>query len=202
MGCDFLSNPFCAGLPDELRAMLCPVCHIKRYAQGQYCSQEYWKNTFALLLDGLMIMGDVDPATGRILTNGIASRGTLISDGGLITGALAQAIEDRSVLCLLDCSVATFSSVEIGRIFKSNMEFAVHVFENCMQNCSVEKSDMMREVGSKDAYAGVRYVIRYCRRHNIPQLTHAQIAMICNRSRTTVTEIMHKLIRAEPELFC
>lgn len=58
-------------------------------------------------------------------------------------------------------------------------------------------------IGHGDVYSAVRYVVKFCRDHGIPPLTHEQIAMICScsRSRPTVTSTLHQLIKKEPELF-
>lgn len=57
------------------------------------------------------------------------------------------------------------------------------------------------DIGRGDVYSAVRYVVKFCRDHGIPPLTHEQIAMVCSRSRPTVTSTLHQLIKKEPELF-
>ena len=47
----------------------------------------------------------------------------------------------------------------------------------------------------------MRYILEYQRAHDIPYLTHEQIALVCNRSRQTVTTVMRQLLDKDPELF-
>jgi len=47
----------------------------------------------------------------------------------------------------------------------------------------------------------VRYIVRFCHDKGLPHLTHGQIALLCSRSRPTVTSTLHHLIKNEPELF-
>ncbi len=58
-----------------------------------------------------------------------------------------------------------------------------------------------QEIGGGDALTKVKYLMRFCREHGIPQLTHAQIALATGLTRPTVTKTIHNLIKIQPELF-
>lgn len=64
-----------------------------------------------------------------------------------------------------------------------------------------EEEAMLRSLGFGNAEESVRYILEYQRAHDIPYLTHEQIALVCNRSRQTVTTVMRQLLDKDPELF-
>ena len=201
MSCPHWNNAFCAKLPGSVRETLCSHCHLRKYAKGQRLHYRSWENLVAALLEGVMVLGETDPgSSGRFTTSGPASRGTLLSPGPLIDVWSAPAA-NREVLCLMDCTVAVFDTGAAQELFDSQISFVKEVYGNLMEHCCYEKELMMRSVGNGDAYHAVRYVLDYCRRYGIPSLTHEQVALICNRSRPTVTEVMHSLLRKEPQLF-
>ena len=52
----------------------------------------------------------------------------------------------------------------------------------------------------RDSYTAVRFILQLARYYNIKRLTHAQIALLTGRNRTTVTKVMGEIMLAEPEL--
>ena len=52
-----------------------------------------------------------------------------------------------------------------------------------------------------DAYQAVRYVLKLAKAYGLHSLTHMQIALLSGRNRVTVTNILHEIALAEPELF-
>lgn len=202
MSCPYASNPFCAALTDETRAQLCAHCQMRKYAKGQRINYRYFDRLVAILLDGLMVFGEADPNnSGKFVTSGLSSCGGVISPGPLIGGVWDAPTADRDILCPFDCTVAVIDTDFALSLFEENVSFIKTVYENIIEHCCHEKQRFFQGVGGRDAYAAVRYVVDYCRRKHIPPLTHEQIALLCNRSRPTVTENMHLLLRQEPELF-
>lgn len=195
----FAENPFFDTLPDDIKKQLCTHCHFRSYAKGQRLHNRYWETLTAVLEDGVMVFGDSDEK-GRFMTNGLAARGVLISPGTLID-VWHEAGADRDILCLLDCRVAVFDTATVQSLFQNSIPFIHTIYGNIHQHCSVEKHLFLQTVGSRDTYAAVRYILEWCQRCHVPALTHEQIALLCNRSRPTVTETLHEILRREPKLF-
>ena len=162
--------------------------------------RKYWEKELALCVEGLMINGIVDQQQGRLITNGMKSRSYFISFGDSIL-QMPEEYLNESILCMTDCRVAVFDPEYTKELFETDLEFVKAVFRQSMCACSHGTLPMLREVGNGDAYAAVRHVCAFCVHHGVPIPTHEQIAMICNRSRPTVTKIMHDLVQREPELF-
>lgn len=200
MTCPYRENGFCSLLSEEDRAALCRHCHIRRYAKGQWLARKMWGDSLVLCVEGLMVFGNMDEKRGRLVTNEIMGRGVFPSTGNC-SGGVLHAVSDRNILCMTDCVVAEFEPDYIARMFESNIAFVKVVFRICMQACCNDSIELLNAIGNGDAYAAVRYVCQTCKKYGVPVLTHEQIALICNRSRPTVTETMHLLIKKEPELF-
>lgn len=200
MTCPFSENSFCEGLSEELRARLCNHCCIKRFAKGQWLMRKYWENELALCVDGLLINGIVDQQQGRFITNGMMSRSYFVSYGNYAFHFPDNYLNE-SILCMTECQIAVFDLEFIRELFETDVEFVRAVLSQNLCACSHGTLCMLREVGNGDAYAAVKYVCGFCKHHHVPIPTHEQIAMICNRSRPTVTKIMHELTQKEPELF-
>ena len=101
----------------------------------------------------------------------------------------------------MDCTVAVFDAGVAKELFGNRISVAKEVHGNLMEHCCLKRELMMCNVGDRDAYHAVRYVLDYCRRYGVPSLTHEQTAPICNRSRPAITEVMHPIFRQEPQLF-
>ena len=154
-----------------------------------------------LVLDGLLTKMELDPMTQKMTTSGIGVCGSLFSLGDLLPTSAQIPEDNRTSICITECTVASFEIHFAHRLFDENIDFVRNCFENTFHFCVREKAIMMRDVGRGDVYRAVRYVVKFCREHRIGPLTHEQIATICSRSRPTVTSIPHQLIKKEPELF-
>lgn len=94
-----------------------------------------------------------------------------------------------------------FDKEVVKQLFDSGISLIKAFLINCLQNCGHDNAIFMREIGNKDSYFAVRFVVLYCKEIGVPLPTHEQIAWMCNRHRATVTEILHKLVLKEPEFF-
>lgn len=200
MSCPYSVNSFCSGLEPELRNMMCAHCHIKRFSKGQWLMRKYWADELALCVDGLLVCGVMDQQQGKFISSGMMSRSYFVSYSDCIF-ALPEDYLNEFMLCVTDCHIAVFDKAFVRHMYDTNLSFVRDVFSQSLCACSHGTLPMLREVGNGDAYAAVRYVCSFCKHFGIPILTHDQIAMICNRSRPTVTKIMHELTQKEPELF-
>ena len=204
MSCPYENNYFCGLLSNASKYQLCTHCRVKKYVRGQILPKTFWDNHVTLLLSGLMICRRPDGSeAAKAVTTGIASQGNLISIGGLLKDCseTPAAMDDCDFICILDSTVAVFDPSCTAELFDSDIEFVKAVFANSIRFCCRGTAELMQYVGSKDAYSAVRYVVQYCRKHQLPQLTHEQISLISNRSRPTVTELLHTLTQNEPDLF-
>lgn len=195
--CVYEKNSFCSSLAPETRQALCGHCFFRQYRKGQTLTYQYWVNTTALLVEGLTL--NLQLEGNQWMPCGLASPGDLIS--AHIEDSDCSMAGEGDILCLQKCTVAFFDRDFVRELFETDLSFVKAFYKSEMRFCAREVLRFMHETGQKDAYASVRYVVAYCREHRLAVPTHEQISMICNRSRSTVTEMMHKLIASEPELF-
>ena len=199
MSCPYINNDFCKRLSSETRAEVCAHCTIKQFAQGQHLSEEYFAHKYVLILEGMMVKMELDPLTQKMTTSGIGCRGAIFSIGDVFQLPLQLTQEERTSICISDCVAAVFDMDFVRHLYQTNVEFVRISYQNSYHYCIREKAVMMRDIGRGDVYRGIRYVVKYCKEHGIPQLTHEQIALVTSRSRPTVTSVMHQLIKQEPE---
>lgn len=194
---NFRDNPFFDSLPAQMRDRLCEGCRFYKYAKGQRLNYRYWEKHVAVLEDGLFVYVDVDP-DGRSMTSGLGGRGCLVSPGHLIN-VWDMPTADRDILCFLDSTVAIFDAAVVKEL-SEELVFVRTLYDNILQHCMAEKQSFLKNVGGNDSYMAVRYILEWCQKHQIPPLTHEQIAIMCNRSRPTVTQMIHAVLMQEPEL--
>lgn len=201
MKCKYADNEFCKQLKEETREVLCKRCHFLSFKKGTQFPVSSWKDDVVLMLDGLLITGELDiDGNKTIITNGISSCGKIISSGGILNLDW-ESSEPGEIIGIHDFIVAVFDKQVVKQLFDSDISFIKTFLINCLQNCGHDNAIFMREIGNKDSYSAVRFVVLYCKEIGVPLPTHEQIAWICNRRRATVTEVLHKLVLKEPELF-
>ena len=199
--CEFAGNRFCGSLDEATREMLCAHCRIRHFAAGRQLDQDKWGDSFVVMLDGLSVIREADAHdASRIVTSGMASAGDLVRAGRLVSLSHSDG-EEYFTVCISDCTLGVIDGKCAAGLYNANIQFAKTVLLSCLELCGNHSITMLREVGCKDAYAAVRYVVGYCHERGLPLPTHEQIALICNRSRPTVTEMLHKITKNEPVLF-
>lgn len=201
MSCPYAHNAFCRSLSPKTRAQLCACCSIRKYAQGQHLDEDYFAHLTMLTLDGMIAKMELDPITQKPVTTGIGTCGTLFSIGDLVSVPEIFSDKPRDTLCVTEVTAAIFDMDVVRHLYQTNIEFVHKVFDNVFIYCLLEKTVMMRDIGRGDVYSAVRYMVKFCRDRKLPQLTHEQIALLCSRSRPTVTSTLHQLLKNEPELF-
>jgi len=194
----FQNNPFFDPIPPQTRSLLCDNCRFYKYAKGQRLNYRYWENQVAILEEGLLVYMDVDE-NGNSKTSGLGARGLLISPGPLID-VWSMPTADREVLCFLDSTVVVFDAAVVKQL-SDNILFIRTLYDNILQHCMAEKQLFLQNVGGNDSYSAVRYILQWCKKNQISSLTHEQIAIMCNRSRPTVTQMLHAILTREPELY-
>lgn len=202
MECRYSGNAFCASLSAEDKARLCALCHIKRYAKGQCLRESYWDNCISLVLDGMALKLEQQDTNKKPLPSSLGSAGIFFNLNEVFrTGEARGASDSRDTLCLTDCAIAVFGLAEFRALMRSRPSFTAALLQNCVMRRLPEEEAMLRSLGFGDAEESVRYILEYQRAHDIPYLTHEQIALVCNRSRQTVTTVMRQLLDKDPELF-
>lgn len=200
MSCSYCDNYFCKHImTDKVRPIMCKACHLRSFAKGQLLTINYWSRAFTILADGLLVVGYQEHVSDKLFVTGIASTGGVVGAAKLFPGCPSD-MTGRIVHCVTKCTTAAFNDDAYEEALK-DQEFADNLIRYCFQLYWYEKEDYIRAIGSRDTTAAVRYVVKYCTDHDIPALTHEQIALICNRARPTVTNILHELTLEEPELF-
>lgn len=192
---------FRKGLGDSLCGVVCEICHIKKYARGQCLRESYWAQCISIVLDGLML--EVEQHEGdRLSVVGLNACGSLINLRELFNDIDSHGIDDfKDTYCVTNCTVAVIRSTELIDLMRSNPEIEHVLLKSCVQRTLPERRKMLLNLGFGDAKTSIRYVLKYLKQYSIPYLTHEQIAMICHRSRQTVTSVIRELQNEEPELF-
>lgn len=200
MNCPYADNPFCQMFNTTERSSLCAHCNTKTYFRGQWLFRRQWGDSLVLCVKGMIVFGEMDEKRNRLVTNEVMGKGFFPSIG-CCSGDLNSVIHERSALCVTDCVMAIFDSSFVQDMFNTNIKFVQSLFRIVLRNCCNDGIALVNAIGNGEAYEAVRYVCQFCKTYDIEPLTHAQIAMICNRTRPTVTEIMHRLTINEPDLF-
>lgn len=198
MTCPYQSVGFCAGLTQDQRELLCSNhCHLRRYGKGQRMNYRYWENTFAVLQEGLMVFGEFDEQ-GKFSALQMAGKGTLISPGQLMD-IWSEPSADSEVLCLQPCKVVVLDTDAVRMLYDRDIDF-VKLVLGSLYNCSMENYAALKMIGGRSTYEAVRYILDWCRKKGTTGLTHEMIAVLCNRSRPSVTIAMHEILKNEPAL--
>lgn len=194
------SNAFCSSLPIVDRDKLCKHCIKTSLAAGT--SVKLDPNHPYIVVEGLILVtGDNKPTT-------------IIVPGDLTltprfrpqqNGILAITDEDYRDY-LHSIRLAAMSNIVLAmfstRIINDMLETApfARAALDSMLNQTAQISYYQRELHNGTAYDSVRYVLKVARAYNVKKLTHEKIGLMAGRSRTTVTQIMHEIALADPEL--
>ncbi len=170
---------------------------MRRYGKGQRMNYRYWENTFAVLQKGLMVFGEFDEA-GKFVTLQMAAHGMLISPGQLMD-IWSDPSAESDVLCLQPCTVVVMDTEAVKVLFDRDIAFVKHVM-GALYFSSMESYSAVKTIGGNSTYDAVRFILKWCREKEIAALTHEMVAMLCNRSRSSVTVAMHEILKNEPEL--
>jgi hypothetical protein len=180
---------------------MCEHCRIRTLNRGQLLNVNYWDGSFVVLVRGLLIAG-YDETGDEMFVTGFASNGAIVGNSKAFKN-LKTDLQGRLINCITKCTTAVFNEDFVYDLCKTDPDhqLGTYILLSSLKTYWVEKEDITRTVNGKDARAAVRFVVKYCNDHQIPQLTHEQIALMSNRARPTVSKIMQELLRSEPELF-
>lgn len=97
-----------------------------------------------------------------------------------------------------DSICAVFNKEYVNGLF-SFPEFSRTMYENLREFIGHAMYFQTR-VNGQSAYGAVKQVLKFARTYHVGELTHAQIAYLARRGRSTVTQAMHEIALAGPEV--
>jgi hypothetical protein len=106
---------------------------------------------------------------------------------------------ETSIDFITDTTCAVFRQKSIERLLEhsDSMDLLKTMFDNLRDLAS--HITVYRLSLSHPSYEAVLYALGFCKAYGFDNLTHAQLAMLTNRNRSTVTEVMHRIASREPE---
>lgn len=199
MNCPYAGNAFCAALSEPTREALCRGCSLRRYPKGYSFSVRDVSSRMYLIVDGLLVYERAAPGRkehGKTIE--VHVRGSLCR---LERNSPFSVDSAHRLYCMIETAIAFFDSKVVEQLWRADRSFSDAIYNNLMS--FVLNNDMMflEHVGFGDAEESVRFIIDFLGRYGIRDLTHEQIAQLCNRRRPTVTKVMKDLTRNAPELF-
>lgn len=199
MNCPYASNAFCAALTEPTREALCRGCSLKRYPEGYSFSVREFSSGWCLIAEGFLIYEKARPgarASGKTID--LPVRGSF----GCVENTSPFCFDDSHRLyCMKDAVIATFNGQAVERLKRVDRAFSDSIYKNLLNFTTLNHLRFLEHVGFGSAEEAVGYVIGYLGGFGIRNLTHKQLAQICNLQRPTVTRVMQNLTRSEPELF-
>lgn len=199
MNCPYAGNAFCAALTEPTREALCRGCSLRRYPKGYSFSLRDVSEGLHLTVEGLVVHEKAQPGeTSRDKTLAVIIQGSLCRLGKDSPFCLDRT---HRLYCMLDTTIASFSNEAVERMKRADFSFSDALYSNLKDFVVFNIAGFLEHVGFGDAEDAVRYMIRFLGKHGIRDLTHEQLAQLCNLRRPTVTKVMQNLIRNEPELF-
>lgn len=111
---------------------------------------------------------------------------------------MGEEIRQVRYRCITRAVFSTLTNKAVEALLEDR-EFLRTVFDNQLAQSDLI-TNYQRALYHNTAYTAVRFILQLARYYNIKRLTHAQIALLTGRNRTTVTKVMGEIMLAEPEL--
>jgi hypothetical protein len=197
---DCRENHFCKSLSHDLRERLCKHCIKTTYAKNSVLKVDM--NHPWLLLEGI-VCATVSKRPMTIITPGDMLLTPRFRPA--MPGILAMDDNDFELYysntryeCVTPILAATYST-KIMYDLLEDARFARMVLDSTL-NIQMQVLAYQSFLYHNSAYEAVRYILKLARAYHIQGLTHAQIAHLSGRNRTTVTKVIHELALGEPDL--
>lgn len=199
---DLTESLFWAMLDQESQAVLENNSTISTYSRG--LSFLRYPSDPLLVLDGIICLTTFE-RTNMILVPGdmVLSpdfRPQISYTPAMTDADLSSLYSNQRWQCISEVKIAIFNPDAVSGLLESNQSFTRAVL-NCQLNLLGQMSFLQANLYHYSAYHAVRYIMRLCQIYGIGNLTHAQIAMLCSRNRSTVTQAIHEICLAEPDFF-
>lgn len=200
MNCPYADNYFCKNImTDQIRPSMCKACRLRSFAKNQLLTIHYWSRAFTILVEGLIVAGYQDDCSDKLLVTGIASAGDVVGAAKFFPDCPSE-MTGRIVHSVIKITTAAFDDGVLDEAL-DDKAFSDNLIRYLFRLYWYGKEEFIRAIFARDVNTAVRFVIRYCVDHGIHNLTHEQIALICNRARPTVTNTLRDLTLEEPSLF-
>ena len=171
---------------------------IRLYKKNTVLDAYAIQSAVCLLIDGLLIATQSMPGDEeRRVTTDIFTGESILT---LTPGAQRTPNPIEKYVCVTDCAIVFLDNAVYEHYFATDIAFVHAVFDHLLA-FSAKKTRLVRDIAFADAQTAVRNVLAACRENHLPRLTHEQIALLCNLRRPTVTSMIRKLQRTNPELF-
>ena len=197
---DCSQNALCVSLPPEVRRRLCENCIKASYAQDTIMPID--TNHPIVIVEGIVLAVSSDKplllmAPGSLL---LTPYFTPQKATPWLRSAQEVGEEIRQVRyrCITRAVFSTLTNKAVEALLEDR-EFLRTVFDNQLAQSDLI-TNYQRALYHHTAYTAVRFILQLARYYNIKRLTHAQIALLTGRNRTTVTKVMGEIMLAEPEL--
>lgn len=171
MACPYGSNSFCAGLPEDVRRLLCADCKIKTYPAKSIRDIDYWRRGPSLLVSGFAAFGNTDNSQGKAFTTcEYVKAGEFVNWGPSIEWAVdPSCLSDYFELyCFTDCSIALLNQEVFQELYETNVHFLQSLVK--FFNTGWGVAEAMLSCGT--AYDKLRFYLDYCRRAGFHYATH------------------------------
>jgi CRP-like cAMP-binding protein len=193
-------NRFCDSLPVGLRAKLCKHCIKTSFAAGFAFPIDF--NHPWLLIEGFVCVRLNDRPSTFITPGDVVLtprfRPSMPNILALSDDDMMEYYRSTNFECLSLVLAATFSTKIFLELF-DDPTFVKAVLD-CTLISQAQQSLYQARLYHGSAYDAVRYILKLARAYGVGTLTHAQIARLSGRNRTTVTKALHEVALAEPEL--
>lgn len=179
---------FRAKLTGEELPPFCARCLKREYPRGQIFYEPSEGGLLCLVLSGLIQEAVFLPG-GDHATTGLFGPGQLFTLPGIPAGG----DESHLARCTLPSELSVWSMETMRELISRTPRLAVLMLEYWVSVALPEKNKLTAILGRGDAASSVTYVLGKLKSFGAEDLTHAQIALLCGRSRQTVTTVINRM---------
>lgn len=195
------ANPFWATLDDEARRRLVEGADEVSYAEGTVFRGNFRHPV--LLLSGILYVTIGERPNTVIIPGDLTLtphfRPATAIDFPLSEAELRHSFDVQRWHCVTPVSLLSVPTELVEELLGSSLSFARATL-NSQLDIQGHMAYFQDNLYHYSAYEAVRYILKLGRSCGLRDLTHAQIAFLSGRNRTTVTKTMHEIALAEPEL--
>ena len=194
-------NRFCNELQAETRDKLCNCCMLTTYASGSEAIMNF--NNAFLVLDGLCAIYRDDYLVMVVRPGDLIVPPRVTDDSPVNFRNLLEEPDDveaeTSISFVTDTTFAVFRQKSIERLLEH--DDSKSLLQAMYDNLRDLSSHMTayRLALSHPAHKAVLYALDFCKAYGFCNLTHSQLALLTNRNRSTVTQVMHRIAASQPK---
>lgn len=187
-------NNFCSLLTSEQRELLCEYCIRTTWRKGQEISVDMQKK-YAILIESGLLACMTSILRGDIRTTALYVSADFLAYFAFSSGSI-EPFSPGTVTCIKDSDVILFPMEKVRSLFMDNPEIAKYMIL-ASNNQILRTQTYLHFVLQQNAYEALRYLLSFCKQHNVPRLTYDELAKISNLHRVTVTRAMKDILRSD-----